>query len=291
MGQHKINIKNNKNFIIRDNTIYIEELPSNVNIIQNKNSIIKNNRIIISEDVQRKKIDVDWTLRNSEKYRELYEKNFKEINIIQREIKVKEKIRQFIFYSELNKFTPTIRIYAFFSAFSTIRQSYDTDDLSQLELEENALFIKFVELGFNVKVIISLQTDLIIHHGYSIEQYEERCKNLETTIKYFNIKQYKNLQIVIDEYQSRDSMLILDTILIIKSDYTQFDGENFSFTLFESDKTILKNEIIEFDKKFDELLFHNNITRKSMNIKTDYNFIRYNSELKRNKYLEDINKR
>lgn len=63
------------------------------------------------------------------------------------------------------------------------------------------------------------------------------------------------MQIVIDEYQSHDSTLILDTVLIIKSDYLQFDGNNFQYTLFESDRTILKNEILEFDKNLMNCIF------------------------------------
>lgn len=283
----QINISNNEKLVIKDNIIYISDIEKNVQIEKNNNLIIEKNRIIVCEGLQLNRNGIDWTLRNSEKYKELYEFNYKEKNTLRREIKLREKLQKFIFYSEKNSFVPTIRIYAYFSAFSTIRQSYETDDLSQLEIEENALFIRLVELGFKVKVIISLQAELIIRQGYSIEQYEERSKNLVNTIKNFNIKQYKNLQIVIDEYQSHDSTLILDTILIIKSDYLQFDGNNFQYTLFESDRTILKNEILEFDKKFDELYFRNYSSKLLFKIKDDFDFVKYISNTRKNSYIEN----
>ena len=283
----QINISNNEKLVIKDNIIYISDIEKNVQIEKNNNLIIEKNRIIVCEGLQLNRNGIDWTLRNSEKYKELYEFNYKEKNTLRREIKLREKLQKFIFYSEKNSFVPTIRIYAYFSAFSTIRQSYETDDLSQLEIEENALFIRLVELGFKVKVIISLQAELIIRQGYSIEQYEERSKNLVNTIKNFNIKQYKNLQIVIDEYQSHDSTLILDTILIIKSDYLQFDGNNFQYTLFESDRTILKNEILEFDKNFDELYFRNYSSKLLFKIKDDFDFVKYISNTRKNSYIEN----
>lgn len=283
----QINISNNEKLVIKDNIIYISDIEKNVQIEKNNNLIIEKNRIIVCEGLQLNRNGIDWTLRNSEKYKELYEFNYKEKNTLRREIKLREKLQKFIFYSEKNSFVPTIRIYAYFSAFSTIRQSYETDDLSQLEIEENALFIRLVELGFKVKVIISLQAELIIRQGYSIEQYEERSKNLVNTIKNFNIKQYKNLQIVIDEYQSHDSTLILDTVLIIKSDYLQFDGNNFQYTLFESDRTILKNEILEFDKKFDELYFRNYSSKLLFKIKDDFDFVKYISNTRKNSYIEN----
>ena len=283
----QINISNNEKLVIKDNIIYISDIEKNVQIEKNNNLIIEKNRKIVCEGLQLNRNGIDWTLRNSEKYKELYEFNYKEKNTLRREIKLREKLQKFIFYSEKNSFVPTIRIYAYFSAFSTIRQSYETDDLSQLEIEENALFIRLVELGFKVKVIISLQAELIIRQGYSIEQYEERSKNLVNTIKNFNIKQYKNLQIVIDEYQSHDSTLILDTILIIKSDYLQFVGNNFQYTLFESDRTILKNEILEFDKKFDELYFRNYSSKLLFKIKDDFDFVKYISNTRKNSYIEN----
>lgn len=172
----QINISNNEKLVIKDNIIYISDIEKNVQIEKNNNLIIEKNRIIVCEGLQLNRNGIDWTLRNSEKYKELYEFNYKEKNTLRREIKLREKLQKFIFYSEKNSFVPTIRIYAYFSAFSTIRQSYETDDLSQLEIEENALFIRLVELGFKVKVIISLQAELIIRQGYSIEQYEEKEK-------------------------------------------------------------------------------------------------------------------
>lgn len=283
----QINISDNENLIIKDNIIFINDIERNMKIQDNNNLVIEGNRIIICEGIQLYRNSIDWTLRDSGKYKELYESNYRENSTLQREIKLREKLQKFIFYSEKNRFVPTIRIYAYFSAFSTIRQSYETDDLSQLEIEENALFIRLVELGFRVKVIISLQTELIIRQGYSIEQYEERSKSLVNTIKNFNAKQYKNLQIVIDEYQSHDSTLILDTVLIIKSDYLQFDGNNFQCTLFESDRTILKNEILEFDKKFDELYFRNYSSKLSFKIKDDFNFVQCISNMRKNRYIEN----
>lgn len=282
-----INIEANENVILKNNIIYIAGFEDEINIIRNKNLRIEGSRILILDKNKVNANKIDWTLRNSNKYTDLYESNFKEKDILRREIKIGEKLRKFAFYSKINYFVPTIRIYAYFSSFSTIRQGSDTDDLSQLELEENFMFKKFVELGFNVKVIVSLQTELIVRQGYSIEQYMERIQNLANTIEYFNTKQYKNLEIVIDEYQSRDSILVLDTILLIKSDYLQFDGNNFKYTLFESDKAILQNEILEFDKKFDELYFKNQYLKSSYQIDSSFNFINYVAEIRKNRYLND----
>lgn len=282
---YQINLFDNEALTLKNNIIYIPKIESQLNITNNKNLNLEDNRIILTDGIYVNKNRIDWTLRNTDKYKELYEYNYKERDVLRREIKIGEKMRQFILYSQINGFVPTIRIYAYFSSFSTIRQFYEKDDLSQLELEENALLKKCVELGFKVKVIVSLQVELIMRQGYSIEQYEERSKDLMNTINFFNTRQYKNIQIVIDQYQSHDSILIFDTILMIKSDYLQFDGGNFKYTLFESDKTILQNEIFEFDKKFDELYFYNHTSKSSLKIETDFDYIKHVAEIKKNRYL------
>ena len=60
---------------------------------------------------------------------------------------------------------------------------------------------------------------------------------------------------------------------------------NFKYTLFESDKTILQNEIFEFDKKFDELYFYNHTSKSSLKIETDFDYIKHVAEIKKNRYL------
>lgn len=247
-----------------------------INLNNNTNTSIKgnlignfSNNIIIQNNFDIDKISIDWTLRESMKFNELLENKLLITNAIQRTVILNEKIEKIIKYSNLYGYKPICRLYGCFTTFSTIQQKSDKSDLAQLELYEKDNIISFVKNDFLVKVIISLDTNMIFsNNAYTKEQYIERCIDLVQTIKSLN--KYENLQIVFDKRNTLDSIYIIDTLLTAKSYNALLDEtiQNYSVTLFDSDKHIIETEINTFDKKFNNLLVENQILKNFYHVDT-----------------------
>lgn len=199
-----------------------------------------------------------------------------------------EKFNKFTAISTFNNYSPIIRVNGYFSSLSSIRQLSDKDDLSVLELEEKKNLIKMVRFGFNVKIILILDVSIVINLGYTIEQYIERYKNLVDTIKRLE-KNYSNLEIVINDYNNLPCGYILDTVLLIHSSKYNFNSvmKNYNNTLFESNKKIIENEILNFDREFKRLSNNMNIMRGMMKCEKISDVVLNTCEARYHKYMSD----
>lgn len=238
---------------------------------KNKNSVISNNIIgdvygdVYIDNNSLEVNQIDWSLRETGKFDEIKEHQLLVNNPITRTIILNEKIEKIIKYSNLYRCRPTLRIYGCFTSLSTIRQKTDTSDLAQLELNEKANLVKFIKNGFYIKIIISLDTNMIFsQNAYTREQYIQRCKDLYNSLKCF--QQYKNFQVVFDDRNMLESEYIVDTLLIAQAPIILFDSNivGYQVTIFDSDRHIVETEINKFENRFAQLLKQNQITKKTL---------------------------
>lgn len=100
-----------------------------------------------------------------------------------------------------------VKIVWTFFTFSTIKGQINHSDLDKLELSEKRRMLEWAQNGYPVKVIISLQPSLICEMSYDLEQYDERCADLERSLT--SLEDYKNVQFVVDDVCELDSLYIL----------------------------------------------------------------------------------
>lgn len=218
-----------------------------INFLKNKQSQIYGNQIGIinnffNYDLNQINDEINFDLRNSGKFDELFEDKKVICSPTLRHEIENLKIEKLIKISQLYNFNPIIRIYGCFSPISTIRQNSDTSDLSRLELLEKRNIINFIENHFETKIIISLDTNMIFaNNTYTIEQYNERCKDLINVIRQY--EDYKNLKIVIDYENNLESVHILDTLLICYLPIILFDNglATYNNVIFDSNVNNITN--------------------------------------------------
>lgn len=120
---------------------------------------------------------VDLKLRHEKELAEICPGKVRAKNSLDRAVWIEEAMRKILLISAKNRFTPTLRLYGHFSPFSTVKGEQDHSDIDLLEKDEKKLMIEWAEAGYPVKVIVSLQVALICEMSYTIETYEERCKD------------------------------------------------------------------------------------------------------------------
>lgn len=264
-----------------------------INFLKNKQSQICGNQIGIinnffNYDLNQNDCEIDMQLRNSGKFNELFEDK-KEIcsPTLRHEIE-NSKMEKLIKISQLYNFSPIMRIYGCFSPISTIRQESDTSDLSRLELLEKRNIIKFIENHFETKIIISLDMNMVFSNDtYTVEQYNERCKDLINVISQY--KDYKNLKIAIDDENNMESVHILDTLLVCYLPVILFDNGLVTYknVIFDSNAYNITNYIRRFDARFCYLEKKNFEFCKMINCKTQRGFLEFISNYRRDNYFSD----
>lgn len=246
-----------------------------INLSKNKNSVITGNQIGVifnNTDFILSNEKIDLKLRESGKFNELFENQCIKCSPLYMEY-FNMKIEQLIRLSQLYNFAPILRVYGYFTSLSTARQESESSDLAQLELLEKKNLLKFILNNFETRIIINLDLNMIFSNDrYTKEQYDERCKDLINTIKYYD--NYKNLKIVIDSECALESMFILDTLLICYMPILFFDSTRSTYrqVIFDSELSNIINKIKLFDQRFIQLEKINNEMRKFMNASERYMF-------------------
>ena len=257
-----ISVRNSSNIYISGNTI--------------------NNTVIIDAYGQNDKQDnkknvyIDFTNNRSENKKE-------------RAILNIDYLEKFIFESNRQGVCPVFRYYGLFSHLSTLRSKTDFSDYNQLILKEKACFEKMLRLNYKIKLIISLDIPIIITKwGYSYQEAEKRianlCENIDPMTKDHNI------EIVIDEKNSMDSMYILDKCLLIKA-LTIDPVKKYSITQYETNPYVIDNIIDEFDKKFAYLRYRNNAVKKILRCDTYSSLIQIVVEGNLENYYDILNQK
>lgn len=265
---------------------------------RNKNTQIKDNQIaevinnyFFSLPKMTSFEKIDLTLRECGKFNELFENQRIISSPIYRHQLENTKFEQIIRLSQLHNYSPVLRIYGCFTSMSSIRQKTESSDLAQLELLEKAHIIKFIERGYETKVIISLDENMIFSNNrYNVEQYFERCNDLINTLNLF--KDYKNLKVVVDNGNNMESMYIFDTILLCYLPIMLFDSCKITYgqAIFDSELNNLLSKIKSFDERFLMLKQYNDEIRKFMNYKEQETFFRYIMDKRKNDYFNKLNK-
>lgn len=263
-----------------------------INLSKNKNSQFMNNQIGIVNNIFNcpdmfLSKEIDLSLRNSGRFNELFEtKRIINTPLTRHELE-NEKFERIIRLSQLYNYSPTLRIYGCFTSISSIRQKTETSDLAQLELLEKNNILKFIECNFEIKIIVTLDANMIFSNNiYNAEQYDERCNDFINTIKRY--KDYKNLKIVIDNQNSLETMFIFDTILICYLPIILFDNQNITYgqAIFDSNINNLLNKIDVFDKRFALLEKQNNDMRGFMDFQNQEKFFSYIMDQRKNNYFK-----
>lgn len=232
--------------------------------------------------------DIDFSLRESGKFNELFEdKRIVNSPLFRHELENK-KFEQIIKLSQLYNYEPILRIYGCFTSLSSIRQRTETSDLAQLELLEKANILKFIEARYETRIIISLDEYMIFSNNrYSAEQYNERCNDILNTLKLY--KDYKNLKVVIDSGNNLEAMYIFDTLVICYLPTLLFDSQNITYgqAIFDSEINNITNKIKIFDSRFSYLLNSNYQVNKLMNFRSKEEFLKYVMERRKNNFFHN----
>lgn len=182
---------------------------------------------------------------------------------------------------------PTLRLYGHFSPFSTIKSQYSHADIDILELSEKRLLMEWAKFGYPVKVIISLQTGLICEMSYTIDQYNERCEDLCTTLR--KLEKFSNVEFVIDDTCVWDSLYIFDTLFYCAAGNDKLDKHSATYVSsdFIPTKQLVENKIRAFERRFRMLQQKNRLERKKKGCLYQERYIYDISQHRKNIYLEE----
>lgn len=245
-----------------------EQLASKISVKNSSNVEIKNNKLNTN-------IFINGLLSNPTSTRGTIYIPFEEKisdDKLDRAIINNEYLDKFIFSCNQKGVCPVFRYYGLFSHISTLRRRSDYSEYNQLILEEKRLFEKMVGLDYKIKLIISLDIPIIITKwGYSIDETKARianlCDNIDAVVKDHNI------EVVIDEKNSMDSLYICDNCLLIKA--VSIDPvKKYSITRYITNQFEINNCIREFDQKFEYCKLLNQGMQKMMNLNTLSSMIR-----------------
>ncbi len=245
-------------------------------IIKNNNGLQLNNSIIISGDVTINNYieKSDSHLFYNTKFNDIILKESILMNSCEDRTKLlNTKLEQLIFCSKQTGVIPTIRIYGYFTSFSTLRQPSETSDIAKLELLEKENLINIAEQGFNIKAIVILDIDRICSSYYSKEQCVARYNDLYDTM--YRLKEKTNVELVFDEKPVLNSLWILDSLIKIEAFNIDIDSKklNYNTTFFDSNFSSICYSIEKFDIQFEKL------KRKTAQ--------KYNNKLSQIEYIKD----
>ena len=199
-----INISDNRNSTIRDNTFIIESLDYPVPITFKREG-----------------------MKNSE-IKDLLTRTQTIESIISRERNLVEKLDVLHSLNKRTGETFSIRFWGMYSGISTIRSSFDSSELGALELDEKKLLISLIEKRFPVKMILTLNVEKVLSFGFSIDDIRHRIADMCEVCE--KLKKYDNFQFVIDEESDIDSTIAVDAFFMMKQ--YDFDSKSFNYIYF-----------------------------------------------------------
>ena len=269
----------------------------NINYISNnENSIIVlggENIIINGECIQTDTYDktafspIDWSIRKNKNMAAICPMKRYARNSLERAMMIERYLMEILFYSYKEGMMPTLRLYGHFSPFSTIKSQYSHADIDILELSEKRLLMEWAKFGYPVKVIISLQTGLICEMSYTIDQYNERCEDLCTTLR--KLEKFSNVEFVIDDTCVWDSLYISDTLFYCAAGNDKLDKHSATYVSsdFIPTKQLVENKIRAFERRFRMLQQKNRLERKKKGCLYQERYIYDISQHRKNIYLEE----
>lgn len=270
-------------------------LFSKTKIQKNSNSIIQNgssNVVVVQTGIPNVlKFDetrkIDWSIRKIKEMQEICPRRFGVKDSLERAVRIDNYLERILFCSIKENVSPTLRLYGHFSPFSTIKGQINHSDLDKLELSEKRRMLEWAQNGYPVKVIISLQPSLICEMSYDLEQYDERCADLERSLT--SLEDYKNVQFVVDDVCELDSLYIFDTLFYCASRNDDLDKVSATYvsTDFVPDLAFVKNKIRTFDKRFEMLKEQNKYLIKGMELTGERQYIHNVSKIRKENYLEE----
>lgn len=196
-----INISDNRNSTITDNTFIIESLDYPVPITFKREG-----------------------MKNSE-IKDLLTRTQTIESIISRERNLVEKLEVLHSLNKRTGETFSIRFWGMYSGISTIRSSFDSSELGALELDEKKLLISLIEKRFPVKMILTLNVEKVLSFGFSIDDIRHRIADMCEVCE--KLKKYDNFQFVIDEESDIDSTIAVDAFFMMKQ--YDFDSKSFNY--------------------------------------------------------------
>lgn len=230
---------------------------------------------------------IDWSIRKIKEMQEICPRRFGVKDSLERAVRIDNYLERILFCSIKENVSPTLRLYGHFSPFSTIKGQINHSDLDKLELSEKRRMLEWAQNGYPVKVIISLQPSLICEMSYDLEQYDERCADLERSLT--SLEDYKNVQFVVDDVCELDSLYIFDTLFYCASRNDDLDKVSATYvsTDFVPDLAFVKNKIRTFDKRFEMLKEQNKYLIKGMELTGERQYIHNVSQIRKENYLEE----
>lgn len=160
-------------------------------------------------------------------------------------IDVLERFRYIVYKENIQTI---VRMKALFSPFSTIREESDTDDLSQLELDEKRILLDLVNHGCIFKLLMSLDFTRAVVCGYGMEEISQRIGDLCRTCE--SLKDNDNFQVAICmEACNYEPIWTFDEVCIEKQ-MMFHEKSNYKACYWSSNLGEIKAFNIIFDREF-----------------------------------------
>ena len=146
--------------------------------------------------------------------------------------------------------------------------------------------MEWAKAGYPVKVIISLQTELICKMSYTIEQYDERCEDLCMTLR--KLEKFSNVEFVVDDICVWDSLYIFDTLFYCTASNDKLDKHSATYVSsdFIPTKQLVESKIRAFETRFCMLQHKNHFERKKTACAYQERYIYDVSQYRKNIYME-----
>lgn len=266
--------------------IFINNNKNSKIILGNENKITDEKCISMDEYKSMAPVSIDWSARMKKDMLAICPTKRYAGNSLERAMLIERYLMEILFYSQKEGVIPTLRLYGHFSPFSTIKSQYSHTDIDLLELHEKKLLIEWAKAGYPVRVILSLQTELICKMSYTIEQYDERCEDLCTTLR--RLEKFSNVEFVIDDTCEWDSLYIFDTLFYCTAGNDKLDKHSATYVSsdFIPTKLLVENKIRAFETRFRMLQQRNHIEKKRKGCLYQERYIYDVSQHRKNIYME-----
>ncbi len=228
-----------------------------ININRNKQCNIENINVIQNIIIGGNVCDAcDYNV-----YSEMYLKESQiACNTVERSILLNTKLEQFGYLTKRENVVPIIRYQGLYSGLSTNWERSSTNDTACLEIKERDLMIELVQMGCDVRILVTLDIQKALFCGFSKEDILKRISDLcEICDK---LKSYKNFKIAVDSGVLCEPRLILGKVLVTENynyhgiEQGEYKG-NYKNAIWKSNRIEINVLAEDFDKRFQECTFYN----------------------------------
>jgi hypothetical protein len=145
---------------------------------------------------------------------------------------------------------PTLRLYGNFTSLSNSREP-GSSDYASLLLEEVNLVDRFIQMGYPVRVIASLDVGHIVRAWTSRERLLSRTAFLIERLRRLEGR-YSNLTVAVDTHNRMPGLAILGNSLTIRALSTSH-GEGYTSTAYETDQQRILGDSLIFETAMSEI--------------------------------------